>query len=162
MEGMIKNFPDFHVFSGSDDFLLDILRAGSAGAITACNNICAALSAHVFNNWQNDDADALQQAVSDVRSVIQKFPLVAALKEVVAQATGEPGWRRQRPPLESLSNRMPPRLWSGWQQPASRWTAPPDANDQAPFCLMLTRPTPDKIRAIAPQTHRLSVSPRIR
>jgi 4-hydroxy-tetrahydrodipicolinate synthase len=38
-----------------------------------------------------------------VRSVIQKFPLVAALKEVVAQANGEPGWRRQRPPLESLS-----------------------------------------------------------
>jgi len=37
MEGMIKNFPDFHVFSGSDDFLLDILRAGGAGAITACS-----------------------------------------------------------------------------------------------------------------------------
>ena len=68
---MIINFPDFRVFSGSDDFLLDILRAGSAGAITACNNICAALSARLFNNWQNADADALQQAVNDVRSVIQ-------------------------------------------------------------------------------------------
>ena len=77
--------------------------ASGAGAITACNNICAALSARVFNNWQNDDANAPQQVVNDVRSVIPKFPLVAALKEILAQATGEPGWRRQRPPLESLS-----------------------------------------------------------
>ena len=102
MEGMIKNFPEFRVFSGSDTFLLQILRAGGAGAITACNNICAALSARVFANWQNDDAEALQQAVHDVRSIIQKFPLVAALKEIVAQTTGEAGWRRQRPPLEPL------------------------------------------------------------
>lgn len=103
MEGMIKNFPEFRVFSGSDAFLLDILRAGGAGAITACNNICAALSARIFANWQNDDSDALQQAVNDVRSIIQKYPLVAALKEIMAQSTGEAGWRRQRPPLESLS-----------------------------------------------------------
>jgi len=105
MEGMIKNFSDFRVFSGSDAFLLDILRAGGAGAITACNNICGAQSAQVFANWQNDNADTLQQAVHDVRSIIQKFPLVAALKEVVAQSTGEPGWRRQRPPLEPLKEK---------------------------------------------------------
>lgn len=103
MDGMIRNFPDFRVFSGSDAFLLDILRAGGAGVITACNNICADLSAQVFANWQTDDADALQQAVSEVRAVIQKFPLIAALKEVVAQSTGAADWRRQRPPLEPLS-----------------------------------------------------------
>ena len=102
---MIKNFPDFRVFSGSDAFLLDILRAGGAGVITACNNICGAQSAQVFANWQNDNADTLQQAVNDVRSIIQKFPLVATLKEVVARTTGGPGWRRQRPPLEPLTKK---------------------------------------------------------
>jgi 4-hydroxy-tetrahydrodipicolinate synthase len=110
MAGMIENFPEFRVFSGSDAFLLDILKEGGAGAITACNNICAALSARVFANWQSDDADALQQAVHDVRSIIQKYPLIAALKEVVAQSTGEAGWRRQRPPLEPLSEQDAARL----------------------------------------------------
>jgi 4-hydroxy-tetrahydrodipicolinate synthase len=104
MEGMVKNFPDFRVFTGSDAFLLDILRAGGAGAITACNNICADLSARVLANWQTAEADALQKAVNDVRSTVQKYPLVAALKEVVARSTGDSGWRRQRPPLEPLSH----------------------------------------------------------
>jgi 4-hydroxy-tetrahydrodipicolinate synthase len=103
MQGMIRNFPGFRVFSGSDAFLLDILREGGAGAITACNNICAAASAKVFANWRNDNADALQKTVNDVRTVVQQYPLVAALKEVVAESTGEAGWRRQRPPLEPLS-----------------------------------------------------------
>jgi len=103
MEGMIRNFPDFRVLTGSDAFLLDILRAGGTGAITACNNICAALSARIFANWQSDEADSLQQSLNDVRMAVQKFPLVAALKEITAQSTGESGWRRQRPPLEPLS-----------------------------------------------------------
>jgi 4-hydroxy-tetrahydrodipicolinate synthase len=38
-----------------------------------------------------------------VRSTVTKFPLVAALKEVMARATGRPSWRLQRPPLEPLS-----------------------------------------------------------
>jgi len=42
MEAMIRYFPDFRVFSSSDAYLLDILRIGGAGSITACNNIAAA------------------------------------------------------------------------------------------------------------------------
>lgn len=103
MKAMIDEFPDFQVFSGSDSYLLDILQAGGAGVITACNNIGAALSARVYANWQGKDAADLQNAVSDVRSIVQGFPLIAALKEVMAQSTGNDGWRRQRPPLEPLT-----------------------------------------------------------
>lgn len=104
MEGMIRNFPEFRVFSGSDAFLLDLLRAGGAGSITACNNVCAALSASVFAHWQDAKADALQKAVTDVRAVVQKYPLVAALKEIVARTTGVPDWRRLHAPQEPLSD----------------------------------------------------------
>ncbi|MGE0744590.1 MAG: dihydrodipicolinate synthase family protein [Rhodospirillales bacterium] len=103
MEAMCKSFPGFRVFTGSDAFLLRVLRAGGAGAITACNNVAPDRSAKVFAGWKGGDADALQDALNDVRLTIQAFPLVEALKELMAQATGRAGWRRLRPPLMPLS-----------------------------------------------------------
>jgi 4-hydroxy-tetrahydrodipicolinate synthase len=103
MEGMIREFPGFRVFSGSDEFLLPILRAGGAGTITACNNIAGRLSARVFAGWRGTDADALHGAVVDVRRTVTRFPLIAGLKEVMARATGKDGWRRQRPPLDPMT-----------------------------------------------------------
>ncbi|MEE8334486.1 MAG: dihydrodipicolinate synthase family protein [Alphaproteobacteria bacterium] len=103
MTGMVDAFPGFRVFSGADTFLLPLLRAGGAGAITACNNVSAALSVKVYAGWRGDGADADQAALDAVRNTVQKFPLVAALKEIVANATGDDAWRRQRPPLELLT-----------------------------------------------------------
>ncbi|MEE8445219.1 MAG: dihydrodipicolinate synthase family protein [Alphaproteobacteria bacterium] len=103
MTGMVEAFPGFRVFSGADTFLLPLLRAGGAGAITACNNVAAHLSVKVYADWRGAGADADQTALAAVRDTVQKFPLVAALKEIVARATGDDAWRRQRPPLETLS-----------------------------------------------------------
>lgn len=103
METMCKEFPGFRVFSGSDAFLLSLLRAGGAGAITACNNVTAALSARIYAAWQGQDADALQETLEAVRAVIQGFPLAAALKEIMARATGRGDWRLIRPPQEPLA-----------------------------------------------------------
>jgi 4-hydroxy-tetrahydrodipicolinate synthase len=103
MAAMCGAFPGFRVFSGSDAFLLRLLRAGGAGAITACNNVAASISARVYADWRNDRGAAAQQELGAVRSATQAFPLIAALKEIVARATGNPGWRRQRPPLEPLT-----------------------------------------------------------
>jgi len=103
MTGMVDAFPGFRVFSGSDKFLLPLLRAGGAGAITACNNVAAQLSVRVHAGWRGAGAEADQRALDAVRDAVQQFPLVAALKEIVANATGDAGWRRARPPLEPLS-----------------------------------------------------------
>lgn len=102
MEAMCKAFPGFRVFSGADAHLLRLLRAGGAGAITACNNIAAAQSARIYADWRGEAADGLQETLSAVRSVVQRYPLVAALKEIMASATGRGDWRLLRPPLEAL------------------------------------------------------------
>jgi 4-hydroxy-tetrahydrodipicolinate synthase len=103
MAAMCRRFPGFKVFSGSDSFLLPLLEAGGAGSITACNNVAAALSARVYAAKGTSGAARLQEKLSAVRGAIQAFPLVEALKEIVAEATGRPGWRRLRPPLMPLS-----------------------------------------------------------
>lgn len=102
MKAMVENFPGFRVFSGSDSYLLDILRIGGAGSITACNNVAARQSADVFAHWQDADADSYQAALGAVRSAVQKYPLVEALKELMARRTGDDSWRTLRPPLMPL------------------------------------------------------------
>jgi 4-hydroxy-tetrahydrodipicolinate synthase len=113
MEGMIRNFPGFRVFSGSDKFLLDILRLGGAGDITACNNVAARLSARVLAAHRAGkvaEADALQAELNVVRETIASYPLVEALKALVARATGDDAWRRLRPPLIPLDAAMEKEL----------------------------------------------------
>ena len=112
MKAMIEGFPGFRVFSGSDAYLLDILRIGGAGSITACNNIAAPQSAAVLANWQGDDADSCQAALSAIRLATQKFPLVEALKGAIARQTGEDAWRALRPPLQPLDDATADALWT--------------------------------------------------
>ena len=112
MRAMVEGFPGFRVFSGSDAYLLDVLRIGGAGSITACNNIAARQSAAVLKNWQKDDADTYQAALSAIRLATQKFPLVEALKEAMARRTGDPAWRAMRPPLQPLDDATATALWA--------------------------------------------------
>jgi 4-hydroxy-tetrahydrodipicolinate synthase len=112
MKAMIEEFPGFRVFSGSDAYLLDILRIGGAGSITACNNISARQSAAVLANWQTDSADACQSALSAIRLATQKFPLVEALKEAMARSTGDAAWRALRPPLMPLDADVADAFWT--------------------------------------------------
>jgi 4-hydroxy-tetrahydrodipicolinate synthase len=105
---MIQNaeaFPGFAVFSGSDEFLLPVLRAGGAGCITAVGNIAAFLAAEVLAAFRRGDekaAEAAQERLSRVRRIVAAYPLTAALKEIIARHTGNDGWRRIRPPLSLL------------------------------------------------------------
>lgn len=112
MQAMVESFPSFNVFSGSDTFLLDILRIGSAGSITACNNISAWEFAAVLANWQSDKAEAHQAALSAIRLATQKFPLVGAIKEAMARKTDNAAWRTLRPPLQPLNPETAEAFWA--------------------------------------------------
>ena len=92
----------FDVFAGSERFLLANLRGGGAGCITATANVNAAAITAVFEQWRTPGADELQQKLNDVRDAIEKYPAIAALKAIVADYSGDPGWRTVRPPLTEL------------------------------------------------------------
>jgi len=99
---ILKAFPGFGVFSGTEQYLVDNLRAGGAGCISATVNATAPHAGRVYANWQGD-VSALQAETTEARLALQKFPLVGALKEIKAVATGDAAWRRCMPPLTSLS-----------------------------------------------------------
>jgi 4-hydroxy-tetrahydrodipicolinate synthase len=103
--GLIDRYPQLAIFPGTDTLLLDGLRAGGAGTISAAANINAAGSRRVFDAHASGDdsgADEGQRFVTAVREIIQRYPPIPALKTVVATGLDDPAWTRVRPPLVPL------------------------------------------------------------
>ncbi|MEL0020212.1 MAG: dihydrodipicolinate synthase family protein, partial [Rickettsiales bacterium] len=83
-------------------FLLDTLRGGGAGCITATGNVNPGGIRKVFENWETPEADALQAAITKTRKIIQARPMVPALKAIVAHYHNDPAWATVRPPMVPL------------------------------------------------------------
>ena len=100
---LLDHYPGFAVFPGSEVFLLDALRKGGAGCITATGNINVPGIARLYAEWEGPRADALQAEITTVRKTMQAYPMVPALKRVVAHFHNDPGWAAVRPPLLPLN-----------------------------------------------------------
>ena len=94
----------FDVFAGSEVFLLDNMRHGGKGCITATGNINPGPIANVYKNWRSPDADKLQAGITATRKIVQKQPMIPALKSAVAHFGNDPQWRTCRPPLVELTS----------------------------------------------------------
>ena len=102
---MLERFKDrgFDVFAGSEVFLLDNMRAGGKGCITATGNVNPGAIDKVFRNWRSGDADKLQAGISATRKIVQKVPMIPALKAIVAHFGNDAAWQTVRPPLVELT-----------------------------------------------------------
>lgn len=96
-------FPQFDVFAGNELILLENMRHGGVGCITATGNVNPGPIHRLYEQWQSGDAERLQEEVSGLRKAIQQFPMIPALKTIVAHFSGDAAWRTLRPPLEQLS-----------------------------------------------------------
>lgn len=101
-KAILEAHPGFEVFPGSESFLLDGLRNGAAGCISASANVAARDIRNVFDNWQTAEADKLQAHISGVRKTIQGFPMIPVLKSIIAHYRDDAGWSAVRPPFLPL------------------------------------------------------------
>jgi 4-hydroxy-tetrahydrodipicolinate synthase len=93
----------FDFFVGSEGFLLANMRHGGAGCISATANINPAAIHRLYVEWQDATAEAQQAQLNVVRDAVGKsYPMIAALKQVVADARNDAGWVTVRPPLVEL------------------------------------------------------------
>jgi len=93
----------FDVFAGSEAFLLQNMRSGGKGCITATGNINPAAIDRVYRGWRDSDADALQAGIGATRAILQKYPMISALKAAIAHWGRDPDWATVRPPLVELT-----------------------------------------------------------
>jgi 4-hydroxy-tetrahydrodipicolinate synthase len=88
----------FEVYCGDDGALQALLRAGGAGCITAASNVGSAVSAVVYENWDNDAGAAAQVTLAAIRKAVTSAPLIPALRALVAHHRGDAAWNLPRPP----------------------------------------------------------------
>ncbi len=93
----------FDVFAGSEAFLLQTMRSGGVGCITAGANVNAAAIDRLYQGWRSSQAEAMQAEINVTRGILQKYPMMAALKATIAHFARDPGWAVVRPPLVELS-----------------------------------------------------------
>src|SRR5580704_19534792 len=99
---LLERFPGFAVFPGSEVFLLDALRKGGAGCITASGNVNVPGIRKVYENWRGPQAEGLQAEITTLRKALQAYPMIPALKRIVAHFHDDPDWASVRPPLVPL------------------------------------------------------------
>lgn len=101
---MLDNFAatGFDIFVGSETFLLESMRNGGAGCISATANVNPAAIAHLFHQWQTPDAAEHQHQLNVIRESFGKALMIPALKAIIASYLNDPSWKTLRPPLLQL------------------------------------------------------------
>jgi 4-hydroxy-tetrahydrodipicolinate synthase len=94
----------FAVFAGSESFLLQNMRNGGAGTISATANVNPAAIYKLYSEWQKADAEQQQERLNRTRDTLgKKYLMIAALKQAIAIYADDPAWARVRPPLIELT-----------------------------------------------------------
>ena len=106
----------FNIFPGSETFLLQGLRSGGAGCISATANVNPAAIARLAASWQQEDADRQQTGLDRIRTIFQGYVMIPAMKAAVAHYADSPGWVRVRPPLDPFSDEQSRSLIGSLEQ----------------------------------------------
>jgi 4-hydroxy-tetrahydrodipicolinate synthase len=117
-KAVLDNFArsGFDVFAGSESFLLQNMRHGGAGCITAGANVNPAQITSLYDAWKGAGADGMQAAIDQVRNVLQSVPMIPALKRVIAHYSGDMSWNRLRPPLTELNAAQEKKVLDGLEK----------------------------------------------
>lgn len=110
MQAVLEAHPDLEFFPGSEAHMLQGLRAGAAGVISASANVSARKLRALYDARSSSNADALQASVSALRTAMQAHPMIPLLKAIVAHYRSDPQWSNVRPPFEPLDQTYAARI----------------------------------------------------
>src|SRR5215208_5020393 len=105
---LCREFPDFSILAGTETLLLETLRAGREGCISATVNVTSRLARRVYDAHEagkDGEAAALQERLTQLRASIEAYPVIPALKQLMANLTDDRQWRNIRPPLSGLDEK---------------------------------------------------------
>ena len=94
----------FEVFPGAETFLLQGLRNGGFGCISATANVNPGPIARLMENCESPTADEEQAKLDIVRKIFASYPMIPALKAAVAHYGDDSTWTTVRPPLVELTD----------------------------------------------------------
>lgn len=101
-EAMLHRFPGFGIFPSSEGVLVKSHALGGAGCITASGNLNPNGIRALIEALGTPEADALQVKVAELRGIVTSYPLIPAVKGLLAAERNDPRLATLRPPLEAL------------------------------------------------------------
>lgn len=99
---LMDAFPDLAFFPASESFLLEGMKRGAAGCISATANVQARAIRALYEGVDAADAAQQQERVAAVRAAILKAPTIPGLKALIAHYRNDPQWLIVRPPLVAM------------------------------------------------------------
>ena len=102
MKAILDRFRELELFPGSEAYLLDGLRNGAMGTISASANANGAMMRKLFDDWQGANADEVQAQISAIRKTLQGYPLIPVMKALMAHYRGDEAWAVLRAPNMAL------------------------------------------------------------
>ena len=95
------------VYPGAELPVIDAIRLGAPGCISATANLNSRDIAHVIDlchegRW--DEAEAAHKPVREVRMLFQDYAPIPAQKALLARRTGDTRWNNLRPPFRQMAD----------------------------------------------------------
>ena len=95
------------VYPGAELPVIDAIRLGAPGCISATANLNSRDIAHVIDlchagRW--DEAEAAHKPVREVRMLFQDYAPIPAQKALLARRTGDTRWNNLRPPFRPMAD----------------------------------------------------------
>ena len=107
-----QGWDDFRIFVGAETFMLDNMRHGGAGCISATANVNPAAIVRLYETWQDTDAEGQQQKLNLIRDTFGRYVVIPALKACTGHFSGDARWDIVRPPLMPMDAEDKNRLVS--------------------------------------------------
>lgn len=105
LESCLERFPELAIYPGSERWLLEGVRRGAAGCISATTNVTSPLAGRVWSlleRGEYEEASRLHEHLVELRETFESQPLIGGLKAWIAHRDRRAGWNRVRPPLTPL------------------------------------------------------------
>ena len=96
----------FDVFSGNEKPLIENVKSGGAGCISATANINPGKIAETYKKYATPEGEKLQAWINEVRGVMQGYVMIPGLKYCIAHYGADPAWGPVRPPLVEIDEKV--------------------------------------------------------
>jgi 4-hydroxy-tetrahydrodipicolinate synthase len=103
-EALLKSHNDLTILIGNECHLAAGVRLGASGAISGLANLLPEILLRMIETGRDDNR------ITSLASEILRFPVISAIKVLLAYRDNNPAWATPRPPLVRLSKADATRL----------------------------------------------------
>jgi len=107
--------PPMQVWVGNETDVPTMAALGTLGAVSGVANVMPRLTRRLVDEHASPDIERQVQRMRDFIAILGGYGMTAAFKGMMSILTGEPGWRRVRPPLVALDDAEFARLSAQFQ-----------------------------------------------